>query len=32
MKPHHVLLGLLIALGAPARPAAAQSDAIVRGR
>jgi hypothetical protein len=31
MKPRHVLLGVLIALGSPA-PAAAQSDAIVQGR
>ena len=32
MKPHVFLLGALIALGAPAHPAEAQSDAIVQGQ
>jgi len=32
MKLHILLVGVLIALGAPVRPAAAQSDAIVQGQ
>jgi hypothetical protein len=32
MKPHILLFGVFIALGAPVLPAAAQSDAIVQGQ